>query len=122
MGRAWRYPEGGEQEGRALYTTAPEEYDYGTSSRGRIIGRIGNRPVQAVFIFEEGASQERLDYLAEYQSGRYQSGLYFSTDDHRVAEEFYGFEPAPSKVHRSASSGLCDCGHDHRPNAHCQGG
>ncbi len=60
-----------------VYTTAPKSHDYNWPEVP--VAVLKNRDVvREVRISEAGASSDREEYLAEYQIGRYQSGMYLA--------------------------------------------
>jgi len=71
-------------EDRVLFTTAPEAADY---SHATTVERFpdpwgGAKTYRMVRIRVEGATPERLDYLARYQLGRYQSfAIHYASDE-----------------------------------------
>ena len=73
---------------RIIRTRAPESYDYGTTHTvctEQITGYSGAK-VRRLAIREPNTSNERLDYLADYQIGRYHSGLYEAWDETKWRE------------------------------------
>lgn len=76
---------------RYVYTTAPEAYDYRTATTVETFpcpyaGERG-KPWRKVRIREKGATLGRVKYLANYQCGRYQSGMNAARfDDPRVPQ------------------------------------
>jgi len=77
------------------YTDAPDRYDYAHTKTLEVIGTsrgIGSGPVRKIQIGpEQGASQERNDFLINYQCGRYRSGLYFALTQEQLDEYPEGF-------------------------------
>lgn len=80
-------------EARVIYTTAPADYDYGTSHRDKdpiyFLSPVGNemQAVHRIVIYDsDNTSATRADGLAWSQIDRYRSGLYPAGVDRRLGQ------------------------------------